>query len=125
MQINRDLHTHFRGFLGLHFLLHCFFFLPLLFDVKDKLPALAGSLNKLLHLHLEHTAVWERMKNFLLAGWLLSSRLTGNMCVYECTLPDCDSNEVFMTDIVCCAFNWASDVAANRCCFPFYPNLLL
>lgn len=29
-----------------------------------------------------------------------------------------DSNEVFMTDIVRCVFNWASDVAVNRCHIP-------
>ncbi len=41
------------------------------------------------------------------------SRLTQeDMCV--CAVPGCDSNEVLMTDILCGAFNWASDVAVNR-----------
>lgn len=36
-----------------------------------------------------------------------------------CALPGSDSNEVFLTDIVYCVFNWASLVAANRCFLPF------
>lgn len=46
------------------------------------------------------------------------SRLTQE--IYVCALPDGDSNEVFMTDIVSCAFNWASDVAVSRCRIPFH-----
>lgn len=47
------------------------------------------------------------------------SLLTQEICVCACVLPDSESNEVLVTDIVYCVFNWAADVAVNRCLLPF------